>query len=102
MYYIYKTNTNTNKNTSNFAVLYWPDLVCIISGSIHIIQCMKRYGKLEFRRKDSSQLRFSPSLFRYTVPGCYSENGEEVEVDIRSTHKATRVNSSVAYEARGF
>ena len=41
-------------------------------------------------------------LFRYTVPGCYPENGKEVEVDIRSTHKAPRVNTRLAYEARGF
>ena len=42
------------------------------------------------------------SLWRYTVPGCYSEDGVEVEVDIRSTHKAARVNSKMTYEARGF
>ena len=42
------------------------------------------------------------TLFRYTVPGCYPENGKEVEVDIRSTHKAPRVNTRLAYEARGF
>ena len=42
-------------------------------------------------------------VWMYTVPGCYSENGTDVEVDIRSTHKAPRVNNSVdVNKARGF
>jgi len=70
----------------------------------HWVRWNKEDGKevLSEKRSELWIGRDGGLVWRYTVPGCYSEDGVEVEVDIRSTHKAPRVNSKLTYEARGF